>query len=78
MQNFSHRLASKLTVTAFEATRPEGGIAQLVERGLCKAEVRGSNPLASTLTGVGNSTVEYSAFNRTVLGSNPSQLKPNT
>jgi hypothetical protein len=25
----------------------EGGIAQLVERQLCKLEVRGSNPLAS-------------------------------
>src|SRR5437764_1087387 len=28
---------------------PSGGIAQLVERQLCKLEVRGSNPLASTL-----------------------------
>src|SRR2546421_3570316 len=28
---------------------PVGGIAQLVERQLCKLEVRGSNPLASTL-----------------------------
>jgi hypothetical protein len=27
-----------------------GGIAQLVERQLCKLEVRGSNPLASTAT----------------------------
>jgi hypothetical protein len=27
----------------------EGGIAQLVERQLCKLEVRGSNPLASKL-----------------------------
>ena len=26
---------------------PRGGIAQLVERQLCKLEVRGSNPLAS-------------------------------
>ena len=28
---------------------PCGGIAQLVERQLCKLEVRGSNPLASSL-----------------------------
>ena len=28
---------------------PSGGLAQLVERCLCKAEVRGSSPLASTL-----------------------------
>jgi hypothetical protein len=27
----------------------KGGIAQLVERQLCKLEVRGSNPLASSL-----------------------------
>ncbi len=27
----------------------QGGIAQLVERQLCKLEVRGSNPLASSL-----------------------------
>ena len=30
-----------------------GGIAQLVERQLCKLEVRGSNPLASKVEGVG-------------------------
>lgn len=29
-----------------------GGIAQLVERQLCKLEVRGSNPLASKAEGV--------------------------
>jgi hypothetical protein len=29
-----------------------GGIAQLVERQLCKLEVRGSNPLASKAAGV--------------------------
>ena len=31
------------------STIPFGGIAQLVERQLCKLEVRGSNPLASSL-----------------------------
>src|SRR5437660_11121519 len=36
-----------------------GGIAQLVERQLCKLEVRGSNPLASKASGV-----EASSSNR--------------
>ncbi len=31
----------------FTMSNPIGGIAQLVERQLCKLEVRGSNPLAS-------------------------------
>ena len=39
LQSAIHNLKSKL----------HGGIAQLVERQLCKLEVRGSNPLASSL-----------------------------
>jgi hypothetical protein len=37
LQSAIHNLKSKI----------HGGIAQLVERQLCKLEVRGSNPLAS-------------------------------
>jgi hypothetical protein len=33
----------------FKLDNSKGGIAQLVERQLCKLEVRGSNPLASSL-----------------------------
>jgi hypothetical protein len=36
-------------ITNRNSTIPFGGIAQLVERQLCKLEVRGSNPLASSL-----------------------------
>jgi hypothetical protein len=43
-----HRSQSLLT-NRREADFPSGGIAQLVERQLCKLEVRGSNPLASSL-----------------------------
>jgi hypothetical protein len=35
--------------SAIEIRQSFGGIAQLVERQLCKLEVRGSNPLASIL-----------------------------
>jgi hypothetical protein len=35
--------------SAIEIRQLPGGIAQLVERQLCKLEVRGSNPLASSL-----------------------------
>ena len=46
-----------LTPVAFRAPYSRiriliGGIAQLVERQLCKLDVRGSNPLASKGTGV--------------------------
>src|SRR3954462_16009543 len=40
LQSTVHQLHSE--------TSPTGGIAQLVERQLCKLDVRGSNPLAST------------------------------
>ncbi len=33
--------------------KPAGGIAQLVERQLCKLEVTGSNPVASTIVATG-------------------------
>ena len=33
----------------FPALRPKGGLAQLVERLLCKQNVNGSNPLTSTI-----------------------------
>ena len=35
-------------ITFWQLTPSNGGIAQLVERQLCKLDVRGSNPLAST------------------------------
>ena len=37
-------------VFATEIRRLSGGIAQLVERQLCKLDVRGSNPLASRIS----------------------------
>ena len=37
--------AARVTVFSFQIT---GGIAQLVERQLCKLDVRGSSPLTST------------------------------
>lgn len=47
-----------------------GGIAQLVERQLCKLDVRGSNPLASTL-GLVAQLVELTLDKRAVTGSSP-------
>lgn len=50
-----------------------GGIAQLVERQLCKLDVRGSNPLASTFSGNGlvAQLVELTLDKRAVTGSSP-------
>jgi hypothetical protein len=44
-----YSLAIENRQSTFEISR--GGIAQLVERQLCKLEVRGSNPLASIFIG---------------------------
>ena len=49
---------------------PDGGIAQLVERQLCKLDVRGSSPLASTL-GLVAQLVELTLDKRAVTGSSP-------
>src|SRR6266496_6435394 len=42
-----HLIFSQLSTIKYEPSLA-GGIAQLVERQLCKLEVRGSNPLASS------------------------------
>ena len=45
LANFFHLLFPQLSTINYQLS--SGGIAQLVERQLCKLEVRGSNPLAS-------------------------------
>ena len=46
--NTSRADAGLYKVQTFPSDTLPGGIAQLVERQLCKLDVRGSNPLAST------------------------------
>ena len=48
MENFREK--GNLSSIVYQLSSVKGGIAQLVERLLCKQEVAGSNPTASTST----------------------------